>query len=454
MKRIFLLTVSLTLILATNGSAQRVSTDDLEFRDFTGANGNVIQAVLVNKTEDQATLVLKNGTRVSIPYDKLSEEDQQYVREWNKEKAVFLQQCRSLTVRQLLELRGYESFKYTLRSNSLIVEGKLNGKNSKFLIDTGAGSSVLHLQSAQDAGCKVGPMDQKIFGIGGEAPAAWTEVDEIRLGESIIKNQRLLSADLMKDRPPGATKDMDAIFGADFLTQLRGVISYKEGRVFLRPDLAEGETGSEEPPDFRLFKSTDGNIYRGNVLKKTGSAVTLILENGKEFQIGMSRLAPEDQEFVNNWTPEADAFMRHCRGLTVEDLLELRRYQSFEYDRRGNHIFVDGELNETPNTFMIDTGADLSLLDIATANETNCQVGPMDQKIFGVGGEAPAAVTKVKSLRMGDALIENRSLLSADIFKNHPGGRGDYGAIFGADFLRELNGVITYRESRIFLRQD
>ena len=153
-----------------------------------------------------------------------------------------------------------------------------------------------------------------------------------------------------------------------------------------------------------------------------------------------------------DWVSAA-AFMRHCRGLTVEDLLELRRYQSFEYDRKGNHIFVDGKLHDLETTFMIDTGADMSLLHVATAKEAKCDIGPMDQKIFGVGGEAPAAVTQVKSLQMGDALIENRKVLSADIFKNF-GGSGDYGAIFGADFMRELDGVITYRESRIFLRQD
>jgi predicted aspartyl protease len=427
----------------------------LEYRDFTGANGTTIQAVLVDKTDSDVTLLLKSGQRVALSYDKLSEADQKYAKEWSKEKAIFLQKCRSLTVRQLLELRGYESFKFRLDGNSMIVEGELNGNRAKFMIDTGAHSSVLHLDSAKETGCKVGPMDQKIYGIGGEAPAAWSDVEEIRLGESVIRDQKLLTADLMKDRPQGSVKSEDAIFGAEFLTQLVAVISYREGRVFLRPDLADGEGDGSAPevPDFRLFKTDAGDTIKGNVLSKTSSAVMLKLENGQEQQFGISRLSPEDQEFVGNWSEDSATFMRYCRGLTVEQLLELRQYQSFEYDRRGNHIFVDGKLNEADTTFMIDTGAELSVLHVDDAEAAGCEVGPMDQKLYGVGGEAPAAVTKVALIQMGDAKIENRSVLSTDLFRNRPS-RDDYGAIFGADFMRELDAVVTYRESRIFLRQD
>jgi hypothetical protein len=35
-----------------------------------------------------------------------------------------------------------------------------------------------------------------------------------------------------------------------------------------------------------------------------------------------------------------------------------------------------------------------------------------------------------------------------------PGGKGNHDAIFGANFLRELDGVISYKEARIFLRPD
>jgi hypothetical protein len=54
---------------------------------------------------------------------------------------------------------------------------------------------------------------------------------------------------------------------------------------------------------------------------------------------------------------------------------------------------------------------------------------------------------------MGRAKFENRQLLSVDLFKQL-GGNREYGAIFGADFMRETDAVITYREQKVFLQPD
>ncbi|MFK7852267.1 MAG: aspartyl protease family protein [Akkermansiaceae bacterium] len=453
MKKFITLCAALAWSCSASFTYAQFKEAEAEYRDFTGSNGKTVKAAIFDKTAEEVVLLLPNGKKAKVPIESLSEEDQEFIKGWSKEKSIFLEQCRSLTVRELLELRGYESFKYKLENNSMIVDGKLNGNPAKFLIDTGAHSSVLHVQSAEEMGCKVGPMDQVIRGIGGEAPAAWTEVGEIRLGESIIKNQRLLSADLMKDRPEGSKKTEDAIFGAEFLTQLHAVISYKEGRIFLRPDLADGEAPVAKTPEFRLFKLQNGKTFKGNIAGKTSSAVTFENEAGKKVQMAISRLSEEDKEVIDKWTPAKAAFLRYCQDLTVEELLELRKYESFAYERRGNHIYVDGFLNETETTFMIDTGAQTTVLHIESAKDAKCEVGPLDQVIYGVGGQAPAAITKVKLVKMGTAEITNRALISADLFKDNPG-EPSFGAIFGADFLRELDGVITYRESRIFLRQE
>ena len=77
----------------------------------------------------------------------------------------------------------------------------------------------------------------------------------------------------------------------------------------------------------------------------------------------------------------------------------------------------------------------------------------MDQTVFGIGGKAPAAITNVPVLTMGRAKFENRQLLSVDLFKQLGGNRA-YGAIFGADFMRETDAVITYREQKVFLQPD
>jgi predicted aspartyl protease len=133
--------------------------------------------------------------------------------------------------------------------------------------------------------------------------------------------------------------------------------------------------------------------------------------------------------------------------------MSLREYQSFQYERRGNHIFVDGTLNGNKATYMIDTGADNSLLHLWAAEKNNCEVGPMDKKVYGIGGEAPAAVTKIAELTMGDAKVTNRKVLATDMTRFENDEDLDYVGIFGADFMRELDAVITYKESRVFLIQ-
>lgn len=435
---------------------------EAEYREFTGSNGKVIKAVLVDKEDGKATLLLENGGRATVPLDKLSEEDREYVSKWSKEKAVFLQKCRTLTLRQLLDLRGYESFPFRLENNSIVVDGTMNGKKARFLIDTGAGTSLLHDGFAKEAGCELGPYDQTIYGVAGEAKACWTHTNTITMGESVFSDRKILCTDLLKDLPAGSKLSKDAIFGADFMAKLDAVISYKERRIFLRPDLSDetevkiakdDENEGETSLQFRLFKTKDGDVLRGNVASKTPTVVTLKLVNGRETQVPISRLADDDATFVKAWSEAGDQFQRHCGGLRVEELLTLRKYQSFQFERRGNHLFVGGTLNGDKVDYMIDTGADNSLLHLWAAQNHKCEIGPMDQEVWGIGGKAPAAVTKIKELTMGEAIITNRKVLTTDLARFTKDEELGYCGIFGADFMRELDAVITYREDRVFLIQ-
>lgn len=452
----------LALLCGALACATSPAADEAEYREFTGSNGKVIKAVLVDKTEDTVTLLLENGGRAKVPLEKLSEGDREYIAKWSKEEAVFLKRCRTLTVGQLLALRGYESFPFRLENNSIVVDGTMNGKKARFLIDTGAGTSLLHDGFAKEAGCELGPYDQTIYGVAGEAKAAFTDTKTITMGESVFANRKILCTDLLKDKPPGTKLREDAIFGADFMARLDAVISYKERRIFLRPDLSDDskidiaeddDNGGELSLQFRLFDTKDGKVHRGNVKSKTPTVVTLTLVNGKEMQIPISRLVEDDAAFVKVWSEAGDQFLKHCGGLKVEELLELRRYQSFHYERRGNHLFVEGTLNGNKVDYMIDTGADNSLLHLWAAEKNGCDIGPMDQEVWGIGGKAPAAVTKIKELTMGEAVVTNRKCLTTDLARFQPDDQLGYAGIFGADFMREFDAVITYREDRVFLKR-
>lgn len=440
-------------------------------RVFKGSNGKEIKAALIDKDDTTATLLLENKRRAVVPLTNLSAEDQQYIKEWNKEKALFLQKCLGLSVRQLLELRGYESFPITLEGNSIIVTTKLNGHDAKFIIDTGAGTSLLHTKTAEKCELVVGPMTEIVSGVAGDVPAGWVDVPTLSIGESLFKNRKILATDMDKDKPDGAKSNSTAgLFGADLLAQLDTVISYKENRIFFRPDKSdrtqvegdaaksddlgiEGEVkNKDELLNFRIFKQRDGKSFRANVVSKTASVLTVKLVNGKTQQVPIANLSDEDQKYADNWSEAGDIFLRFCGALTIEELLNLRKYNSFLYERRGNHIFVDGTLNDAAVTWMIDTGANTSLLDLKQANKSGCEVGPMEHQIYGIGGAAPAGETVMKKITLGKVELTNRRTLATDM-SARSGRDLDYVGLFGADFMRELDAVITYSEKKIFLYQ-
>lgn len=88
-------------------------------------------------------------------------------------------------------------------------------------------------------------------------------------------------------------------------------------------------------------------------------------------------------------------------------------------------------------------------------NVAKLEVGELGEtKVRGIGGEADAAFTKVKFIKLGEAVVKERNAVSSEIHKRNVGGQGNYDALFGAEFLRELDAVINYKEGRMFLKPD
>lgn len=448
------------LLMSPLASAQTNADAEVQYREFKNASGKAIQAVLVDKNESKAVFLLRNGRRATVDISSMSADDQAYIKGWNKAKAYFLQKCKGLTVGELLTLRGYEAIPIKFMNNSMLIEAKINGKPAKFIVDTGAGSSLFHTGAAERCGCPLGEFTEKVYGVSGEAPAAWAEVAELSIGQSVFKNRKILATDMSVDKHKGAKMRDDGLFGADFLSDLDAVISYRERKLYLRPDNSDkvsvAKTGDAEKDEdalsYRIFKNKQGKIYRGNITKKTATVITLKKTDGKTVQLPISQLSAEDASYAYKWSEEGAHFLQHCRSLTIQELLELRSYQHFEYERKGNHIFVDGTLNDNEVTWLIDTGADNSLLHLKAAQDNNVQIGPMDKKVYGVGGEAPAAGCMVESVTMGNATFKKRKVMATDLDRFEQG--LDYVGLFGADFMRECNAVITYREQRIFLKQE
>lgn len=434
-------------------------------RRFVMRNGKTFYASVESRTDTIATFKAANGVTHTIRLTEFSEPDQQFLRWWTKFKDELMNNAEfaSVSIKELLELRGYQSFELDIKGNHIFVEAHVNNKAMTMMVDTGAQTTILNLEAAKQAKMEIGPMDQKIAGVAGTAPAAVVKVPSIKLGDVEVTNRKLITADL---KEAGLNpEECGGLLGADIFREMDAVISYREGRIFLKPVTVapppnKKEEAKEKLAEFRRWTMTDGKSFVAALVNKNDKeAIFRIQNNPKPAPLALDRLVTADQDIVKAWSKLKDdlAKNREFTTMTVKELLELRKYQSFEYRLSQNSVLVDGTVGTTKATFLIDTGAGGAVFNLEFSQRAKLEVGPMDQEIRGIGGTAPAAITKVPIMQMGDAVIKDRELLSANLQKAGAGkisGRGQFDAIFGADFLRQLDAVISYKEGRIFLRPD
>ncbi len=464
MKASFRPLLLLTAVCSFGAALPLAAQEASVYRRFSTRDGKPFYAVVMEKTTTSVTLKLRDGRKVTRTIRELADPDQNFIRKWTKFKDELLNNSEfaKLTVKEMLELRGYQSFEFDIEGNHIYVDGIVNGKEMRFMVDTGAFSSLIHSGSAEEAALEMGPFDVEIRGVGGKAMAAVTVVPSIKLGDAVIEKRKLLATDLF--RKGEFKKDYDVIFGADFLRELDAVISYREGRMFLKTDNvtspAKAAPAGQVKAEFRRWTMTDGKTFTAALSDKNAAEAKAIFrfQDGRLAPLEIAKLNEADRHMVEGWSKLRDDLTKQpeFRTLTVKELLELRNYQSFDYRLDGNHILVDGTIKETKTRFLIDTGAHGCVLHLPFSEKAGLEIGPMDQIIHGIGGDAPAAITKVPVMRLGDAVIENREVLSADLMKDSGAleGQSHYDALFGADFLRELDTVISYKENRMFLRPD
>lgn len=449
---------ALLFSLASGAVAQEKAA---AFRRFTTTDGKSFYAVVTEKSNTSVTFKLQNGKPHTVPTRLLSEPDKLFVLKWTKFKDDLLNNSEfaTLTVKELLELKGYQSFEFDIDGNHIFVDAELAGKPVRLMIDTGADSSLIDTAAAKGANLQMGPFDQKIRGVAGEQEAAVTKVSVLKLGDAAIENRKILATNF--EKIGGGPGKFDLIFGADFLRELDAVINYKEGRMFLMtdniPKKPEAPKTEGSKAEFRRWTAADGKSFVGGLVDKTETEASFRLQNGQIAKQPIDKFSEADQDLIKKWSKLRDELAKDPRWkqMTVKELLELRAYQSFQYRMESNHILVDGLIGTTKTRFLIDTGAYSCVMDLKYAKEVaKLEVGPMDRVIQGIGGTAPAAETKIPEIKLGDAIIRTRLALSAEIHKGALGGEGNHDALFGAEFLRELDAVISYKENRMFLKPD
>ncbi|QJR09517.1 hypothetical protein DSM104443_00561 [Usitatibacter rugosus] len=111
--------------------------------------------------------------------------------------------------------------------NNPVIDGAINGKKITILLDTGSYVSLVMKASAEKLGLNLRGTGQFAGGFGGSTPIFVTNIEEMRIGESVRKNWRVRVAG--EGAPP-----FDFILGDDFFRQVDLEFDYAKGvvRVF------------------------------------------------------------------------------------------------------------------------------------------------------------------------------------------------------------------------------
>ena len=145
------------------------------------------------------------------------------------------------TVDHALCLLGFSAVPLErLATGHNIVEGRVNGKPARFVLDTGANISLVHMPYAEAFGLTAQPgVAGMAIGLGGGQRAARARVEELRIGYVASSQRHVMLADLSQlesllgrlSRQP-----IHGIIGQDVMRDQRMVIDVARPMLYLRAD--------------------------------------------------------------------------------------------------------------------------------------------------------------------------------------------------------------------------
>ena len=128
-----------------------------------------------------------------------------------------------------------------IRTRQIVVDGRLAGKKTLFLIDTGASESVFHLETARAYGLVPEELpNQQGAGVGSSNLAVYQLPPlEVELGGHLWKLKRPASMDLshvLYSLENYRARKVSIILGADLLRRYKAVIDYGKKEMVLFPE--------------------------------------------------------------------------------------------------------------------------------------------------------------------------------------------------------------------------
>ena len=132
-----------------------------------------------------------------------------------------------------LKLAGYEGAQLQRGlHNHLVLHAKVNGQVASFIVDTGAGLSLLQTNRAKSLGISSGSSKSLAF-VKGKAHQTAT-IEDLRAGDMRLGKVRVALFEARQMR--GGASTADGVIGVDLLRRHRAVINCRSKQIFFKTD--------------------------------------------------------------------------------------------------------------------------------------------------------------------------------------------------------------------------
>lgn len=144
-----------------------------------------------------------------------------------------------MKLNKILRRKGYYKVKLKkLRTNHLLIKGKVNGVKGRFILDTGASNSCVDFQGKEKFGLEATESETKAAGAGAIGMDTMiSKKNQVKFGKWSFKNFSIVLFDLTHVNTAlveHGEKEVDGIIGADILEEGEALIDYSKNCVYLK----------------------------------------------------------------------------------------------------------------------------------------------------------------------------------------------------------------------------
>jgi len=435
-----------------------------EFRNFRNHEGKEIRARLMSVKDGKVVLRSSLGREFITSKNELSDEDQGYIEEWNPHERL-LMTLEEKGLESFLKDRGFSEMPFQVKEEKMVVSALVNGRAVDFDVDPGRFLTILNKEQALAADVEMSDIAYGDFPLpkGGMETVFGGTFATFVVGEAKFGPWDMGIADL-----PRIGFDAKGLLGADFFHLNDAVIDWKESRVFLKT--AKDSAPAEGLiPKLREFTDLAGRTLTGEWVSRTEDQVRIRTDGGKEVDIALSSLSPEDQEYLDLWNTDPGR-----NGLAQVDFAkfsEITGKLPVTYDYGNSTVAAfEMNLNGQPLRFLLNTTLPSSYLSVEAAAKTGLNTEETPDRMMIGDQVVPVGLVREVTLGSGG---EKLAPFDFRVIELAPGGKlaapvrscmifrfpelaarfqpFDVDGILGLDWVMKHGAVVDYLSQAMFV---